>query len=108
MPLDAPVITTAAAASLRRAMRHRPSDVGGWARPERRLIDAVSDRLAGLLLLECHRHVAIGREAHLVTLDVGDETEIDEVVVALVAVRAAVGFGQLDPAAFNPVDGADM
>jgi hypothetical protein len=76
--------------------------------PEGRLIAAASDRLAGFLLLEGHGYIAIGREAHLIALDVGDEAEVDEVVMSLVAVRAAVGFGQLDPAAFDPVDGADM
>jgi hypothetical protein len=54
------------------------------------------------------RHVRVGREPNLVAFDVGDEAFVDEVVMALVAAFAAVLLRQLDAAAFDLVDRADM
>src|SRR5438067_5529226 len=49
-----------------------------------------------LFLFHRHGHIRLGREPHLVALDIGDEPLVDEVMVALVAALAAVLLGQLD------------
>jgi hypothetical protein len=48
------------------------------------------------------------RKANSVAFHLGNKAAINEVVMALVAPFAAVLFGQLDAAAFNCVDGANV
>ena len=74
-----------------------------------------SERLAVLFLFEGDRDGRIGRQADLVTLDLGDETDGDEVVMVgmeafldALDVGTAVLLGQLDTVALDLVDGADM
>ena len=83
---------------------------GGWGAPGSG--SARGGRLAQALgvpfFLELDGDVAIGGKPHLVALDRRDQAERDIMMVALVRALAAVGLGQLDPVAFDPVDGADM
>src|SRR5206468_11838706 len=58
---------------------------------------ALAEPAAVFLLLEEHGGVAIGGEAHLVALDLGDEAARDIMVMA--GMRAAVRLDQLDPVA---------
>ena len=55
-----------------------------------------------------HRHVGVGGKPDFLAFDFGDQTQIDEMMVALVLAFAAVGFGQLDPLALDFVDSPDM
>jgi hypothetical protein len=59
-------------------------------------------------LLHRDRNICICRKPNLVALDVGDETAVDEVVMALVLALPAVGLRQLDAFALDAIDGADM
>jgi len=54
------------------------------------------------------RDIAVRGQTHLLTFNFGNQAEVDEMVVSLMPALAAIGFGQLDLAVFNPVDGADM
>src|SRR5262249_14861227 len=60
------------------------------------------------LYLEGDSDGRIGREAHLVTFDLGDQRQVDEMIVALVAAFAAVGLGELDLAVRDAMDRPDM
>jgi hypothetical protein len=64
--------------------------------------------LAALFLFECHRDIAIGREANPVAFDIGNEFKRNEVMVAFMAALTAVLPGQLDTAAFDAVDRSNM
>src|SRR3546814_11732509 len=52
----------------------------------------------------------LGRQAHRITLDIGDEADGDVMMLRALAVRPlrAVGLGQLDPVTVQVIDGADM
>ena len=70
--------------------------------------DALPSACQLSLLLHRDRHVGVRRQAHRVALDVGDEAERDLVVMPFVRTFAAVFFRELDAAAFDAVDCADM
>src|SRR3954467_3217989 len=72
------------------------------------LLDLHSDGLSRPLFLECHRHSRIRGEADLLSLDVGDQPDIDEVRVALVPAFAAVTLHQFYATVGDTVDGADV
>jgi hypothetical protein len=65
---------------------------------------ASMDGLSALFFLEGHGYIAVCTQTHLLTFDVGDEIERDEVVMTFMTTLAAVLLGQLDPAAFDAVD----
>src|SRR3954466_421649 len=67
-----------------------------------------SDGLSRLLFLECHRHSRIRGQADLLSLDVSNQPEVDEVRVALVLAFAAVTLRQSDATVGDTVDGADV
>ena len=61
-----------------------------------------------MLFFEGNRHVGIGGEANLVSLDGRDQALGDIVMVPLVAAFAAVLHRELDPVSFNTVNRAKM
>ncbi len=72
-----------------------------------------SELFARLFLFKGYRDIGIGRQPHLVTLDIGDETAGNEVMMARMPLGtldlgARVLLGQLDAVALNAVDGTDM
>jgi hypothetical protein len=60
-----------------------------------------------LFLLEGHRNIGVGRQAHLVALHLSYQTARDEVMMTLMAAEI-LGLGQLDSIAVDPVDRADV
>src|SRR4051812_47675104 len=66
------------------------------------------DGLSRLLFLECHRDSRIRGQADLLSLDVSNQPDIDEVRVALVLAFAAVTLRQSDATVGDNVDGADV
>ena len=67
-----------------------------------------SGRLSGSFLFQGHRDGRIRRQPHLLPFDIGDQPEIDEVMMPLVTSFAAVGPGEPDPAVFDAIDGSDV
>src|SRR4051812_1479901 len=63
---------------------------------------------AAFLFFEVYRNVRIGRKPHAAILDSGNQSEGNEVVVALMGAFTAVRLGQFDPIAFDAIDRADM
>src|SRR5207302_296817 len=59
-------------------------------------------------LFQGNRYGCIRRQAHLLPFDVGDQPQIDEMMMAFVASFAAIGLGELDPATFNAIDGPEV
>src|SRR3546814_17492187 len=84
--------------------------------PFRRLPGApsLSHKGRGTASLRLFEHVLRvlrgGRQAHRITLDIGDEADGDVMMLRALAVRPlrAVGLGQLDPVTVQVIDGADM
>src|SRR6202795_1249587 len=79
-------------------------------RPAPRFAEATQNSgcLSGALLFEGHRDGCVRRQADLLAFDVGDQPQIDEMMVSLVIAFAAIGAGELDPATFNAIDGSDV
>jgi hypothetical protein len=67
-----------------------------------------SDRLCRLLFFKGHRDRRVGREANLLAFDIGDQAQVDEVMMAFVPAVAAVGLGELDSTILNAVDGPNV
>src|SRR5262245_45759962 len=74
---------------------------GSWGLPS-------SDGLPRLLLLERHRHGRVRRKTNPLPFDVGDKSEVDEMLVALVLPLAAVALREPDATVGDTVDGADV
>jgi hypothetical protein len=51
---------------------------------------------------------AVRRKANLLAFDIGNQVEIDEMMVPLVPAFTAVGLGQFNPTIFNSIDGSDV
>ena len=62
----------------------------------------------GFFFLEGDRDIRVCGQPHFLTLDLGNETEGNEVVMPSVGALAAVALGQLDSLSLNFVDSADM
>jgi hypothetical protein len=67
-----------------------------------------SGGLPGLFLFQCHRYSSVCRQAHLLSFDIGDQTQIYEMMVAFVAAFAAISLCKLNPAVFDAVDCSHM
>jgi len=67
-----------------------------------------SDRLSGLLFFEGDRHRCICREADLLAFDIGNQTQIDKMIMAFMLPFTTVSLCEFDPAAFDAVNGTDM
>lgn len=63
---------------------------------------------SGFLFLEGNGNIRIGGKAHLISLDVCEETHVDEVMVPLVGAFSAVFLRKLDAVADDTVDRSDM
>ena len=61
-----------------------------------------------LAAMNRRRDRGIRRQSNLVSFGIGDQTEVNEMVMALVSAFAAVRLCQLDPAALDPVDRSDV
>jgi hypothetical protein len=61
-----------------------------------------------LFFFHRNRNIRICREPHFVALHSGNQSFVDEVVMALVRAFAAVFFGKFDAAAFYLVDGTHV
>jgi hypothetical protein len=73
-----------------------------------RRIGSLANRLAALFLFEqVGDDVPIRGEANLVALDLGNEAARDVMMLVLVG-DSAVRANQLDPIAFDPIDGPEM
>ena len=66
------------------------------------------DRAAAFFFLEADGHVGIRRQANGAILDLGDEAQRDEMVVAFVLALTAVVLCQFDATFLYAVDGPDM
>jgi hypothetical protein len=58
-------------------------------------------RPSALFFFHRHRDSAIRRKTNLLALDLGNQAEVDEMMVSLMLALAAIGLGQLDLAVFN-------
>ena len=50
----------------------------------------------------------VRRQPNLLAFDIGDQPQVDEMMVSLVPAFAAVGLDQLDPTIFNAINGSNV
>ena len=67
-----------------------------------------SGSVCPLFFLERHRHIGVGREADLVSFDIGNQPDRDIMVMPLVTTSPRMDLGQLDTMTVDMVDGAYM
>ena len=72
------------------------------------LVEHAKRDFSGLLFFHRDGDGAVRRKANLLAFDIGNQVEIDEMMVPLVPAFTAVGLGQFNPTIFNSIDGSDV
>jgi hypothetical protein len=65
-------------------------------------------RLTLLVLFHSDRNGGVCGEPNILPLNIGDQAQIDEMMVAFVAAHPAILLGQLDTIAVHSTNGSDM
>jgi hypothetical protein len=64
--------------------------------------------VSAFLFFHCDGDGTVRRQANFLAFNISHQAQVDEMMVPLVPAFTAVGFRQLDPTIFHPIDGSEM